>query len=68
MPKNPNYKNEYNKVYNRDKTISFILRLNKNHDSDLIEFLQKQKNKAKVMKESLYMYIEHMKGEQEFYD
>lgn len=46
--------------YNKDKTVLFTLRLNRQTDADIIDFLERQENKSAVIKRVIR---ELMKGE-----
>lgn len=46
--------------YNKDKTVLFTLRLNRQTDADIIDFLERQENKSAMIKRVIR---ELMKGE-----
>lgn len=60
MSKNINELNS-NERYKKENTIVKTIRLNKNTDSDLIEFLQ-DKNFGAIVKQALRYYMEQGKG------
>lgn len=63
-------KMEYNMKYNKEKTTSFIIRLNNVKEKSLIDFLNNPPNgnRSKTIKEAIYMYIDYLKGEEKYYD
>lgn len=51
----------YNKEYDKLHTQMYSFKLNKIHDTDLVEYLNSLGNKQAVIKEALRMYIKKHK-------